>query len=158
MARKHQEREQSHDELQEQLKKLKKSAGSKKNLGKAISKLQEKMDTVIHHEKKIQGTQNKAQPEQLKELKNQVEQMTGHLKAMHKKVEKHIEKNKQLQESHQDLKAIIPLPEKSRKITEMKQKLKHLEEVYERYKNSGANNLDRVKLKIESIRARLAVA
>ena len=40
----------------------------------------------------------------------------------------------------------------------MKQHLSKLEEIYELYKDSGSNNLDRIKLKIESLRARLAVA
>ncbi len=160
MAKKHQQRDQSHDELQDKIKELKKVASSKKNINKEMNELKQKMDTVILHEKKISTPHQdpSQQQEMVQQAAKTVVEMKKHMGALQKQVDTHLQDQKQLQESHDDLKAIIPLPEKDQKVSEMKQHLNKLEEIYELYKDSGSNNVDRIKLKIESLRARLAVA
>ena len=160
MAKKHQQRDQSHDELEDKIKELKKVASSKKNINKEMNELKEKMDTVILHEKKISTPHQdpSQQQEMVQQAAKTVLEMKKHMGHLQKQVDAHLKDQKQLQESNKDLKAIIPLPEKDQKISEMKQHLSKLEEIYELYKDSGSNNLDRIKLKIESLRARLAVA
>ncbi|MDA1196758.1 MAG: hypothetical protein O2779_02220 [Nanoarchaeota archaeon] len=160
MAKKHQQRDQAHDDLQSHIKEIKKAASSKKSISKEIDELKKKMDAVINHEKRMNTPhQNPSEQQELVQQANKtVAEMKKHMGEMQKQVEKHIENQKKLQESHEDLKAIIPLPERTAKISEMKQHLMKLEEIYELYKDSGSNNADRIKLKIESIRARLAVA
>jgi|TARA_B100002003_G_scaffold181429_1_gene169503 DNA repair ATPase RecN len=160
MAKKHQQRDQSHDELEDKIKELKKVASSKKNINKEMNELKQKMDTVILHEKKISTPHQdpSQQQEMVQQAAKTVLEMKKHMGHLQKQVDAHLKDQKQLQESNKDLKAIIPLPEKDQKISEMKQHLSKLEEIYELYKDSGSNNLDRIKLKIESLRARLAVA
>jgi len=160
MAKKHQQRDQSHDELEDKIKELKKVASSKKNINKEMNELKQKMDTVILHEKKISTPHQdpSQQQEMVQQAAKTVLEMKKHMGHLQKQVDSHLKDQKQLQESNKDLKAIIPLPEKDQKISEMKQHLSKLEEIYELYKDSGSNNLDRIKLKIESLRARLAVA
>ena len=160
MAKKHQQRDQSHDELEDKIKELKKVASSKKNINKEMNELKQKLDTVILHEKKISTPHQdpSQQQEMVQQAAKTVLEMKKHMGHLQKQVDAHLKDQKQLQESNKDLKAIIPLPEKDQKISEMKQHLSKLEEIYELYKDSGSNNLDRIKLKIESLRARLAVA
>ena len=117
MAKKHQQRDQSHDELEDKIKELKKVASSKKNINKEMNELKQKMDTVILHEKKISTPHQdpSQQQEMVQQAAKTVLEMKKHMGHLQKQVDAHLKDQKQLQESNKDLKAIIPLPEKDQK-------------------------------------------
>lgn len=162
IAKKHKDREEARAELQNQLKRLKKFSSKKMEMDDELKKLDKKISLVLEKEMELLGIRqgesgvSKELANSILENRERIRSINDSINEIRKRLNDYIkiktEREKRISELEERIRAKVG---KKKNVSLLKNKLKKLENIYNRLKEKGVD-VSRIEGRIDDLKLRLS--